>query len=90
MLSLIRGWIEHRKEIREHWKRDARQLIDVDERGAYYAAQRLAARSRAQGDWRGFSHWAKVAAEVARISRLAEMDLNKVREIVDAELTLRR
>lgn len=89
MPSIIKRWIEHRRQIRERWQRDARRLIEDDENGAYYAAQRLAARSRAQRDWSGFSHWAKVAAEIARISAVAEMDLNKVKEIVDEELSPR-
>jgi hypothetical protein len=56
-----------------------------DEPQAYYAAQRLAARSRARGDVAAFTHWAKVAAEVARVSPIAEMDLKTVQKIAEEE-----
>jgi hypothetical protein len=46
---------------------------------AYYEAQRRAARARASHDGVDFLHWAKVAAEVARISPTV------VRGIVDEE-----
>lgn len=68
VISLVRGWVDRHRAIRRRWQRDARSLIAQDERGAYYAAQRLAARSRALGERREFIHWAKVAAEVARLS----------------------
>ena len=48
-------------------------------------AQRLAARSRAT-EYGRFLHWAKVAAEVARIETSAEMDIDVVKSIVDREL----
>jgi len=67
-------------------RRDAQTLIECDECNAYYAAQRLAARSRALGDGQAFVHWAKVAAEVARRSSLAGMDYAVVKAIVDDEL----
>jgi hypothetical protein len=53
---------------------------------AYYDAQRLAARSRAMGDKNGFWHWSKVAAEVARLSDKARMDMATVMAIADKEL----
>ncbi|MER9176600.1 hypothetical protein NKH72_23820 [Mesorhizobium sp. M0955] len=43
-------------------------FILLDKRTAYYEAQRRAARSRVHGDTREFAHWAKVAAEIARIA----------------------
>jgi hypothetical protein len=49
---------------------DARVLIQESERNAYYAAQRLAARSRAEGNLAEFWHWARVASEVAHVSPL--------------------
>lgn len=90
MLSRFRRWVDDRHEIRRRWQRDARVLLIQDERGAYYAAQRLAARSRATGDGGAFLHWTKVAAEVARLSPNAEMDLATVQAIVDAELNAAR
>ena len=90
MFSVIFGWVERRREIRRRWQSDARRLIHEDERGAYYAAQRLAARSRAQRDRAGFWHWAKVASEVARISSIAEMDRAVVERIADEELRTHR
>lgn len=38
-----------------------------------------------KGDRAGFYHWAKVAAEVARIAPSAEMDINVVRAVVAEE-----
>lgn len=64
---------------------DARVLIRQDERKAYYTAQRLAARSRADGNRAEFWHWARVASEVARVSPVAEMDLEIVKAIADEE-----
>ncbi|MEO3434472.1 hypothetical protein [Inquilinus sp. CAU 1745] len=89
VISHVRGWIDRRRAIRRRWQRDARSLIAQDERGAYCAAQRLAARSRALGEQREFMHWAKVAAEVARLSPCAEMDIATVRSIADDEMAQR-
>lgn len=86
MIASLTAWIERRRAIRRRWKTDARKLVLKDERHAYYAAQRLAARSRARGDRREFVHWAKVAAEVARLSPIAEMDLATVQAIADEEM----
>lgn len=85
MFSAFARWLQHRRDIRRRWQRDARQLIDEDEPGAYYAAQRLVARSRIQGDRARFWHWAKVASEVARLSTVAEMDRAVLQRIVDDE-----
>lgn len=90
MFSLFRRWYGRRQELRRLWQADALALIQSDERNAYYAAQRLAARSRAMGDWQGFYHWAKVAAEVARRSNVAEMDLAVVEAVAAEELSGRR
>lgn len=86
MLGILKSWLERRRAIRLRWQADARRLVREDEQGAYYEAQRLAARARAEGRGSEFAHWAKVAAEVARISPRAEMDLATVQAIVDAEL----
>jgi hypothetical protein len=51
---------------------------------AYYDAQRIAARARFSGDGRAFFHWARVAAEIARVSN-NPMDVEVVRRIVDEE-----
>ena len=85
MISTFRNWVKKRRALRELWKADARSLVQRDERNAYYIAQRLAARSRASGDPDGFFHWSKVAAEVARRSRIAEMDFATVDAIVREE-----
>ena len=71
--------------IRHRWQADARALVAADEAGAYYDAQRQAARARVSGDKAEFYHWAKVAAEVARIAPLAEMDIDVVRAVVAEE-----
>jgi hypothetical protein len=85
MIASLTAWIERRRAIRRRWKADAQKLILMDERHSYYAAQRLAARSRAKGDRREFLHWAKVASEVARLSPVAEIDLATVQAIADEE-----
>ena len=85
MLSKIRRWVEHRRTIRRRWQADARALVAADEVNAYYEAQRRAARARVRSDRAEFYHWAKVAAEVARIAPLAEMDIDIVRAVVRDE-----
>lgn len=86
MLGALRRWMETRRQIRRRWQVDARRLVLRDEADAYYEAQRLAARTRASGQAREFIHWTKVAAEVARISLHAHMDLAVVQAIVDDEM----
>jgi len=73
--------------LRRLWREDAQALIEQDEPNAYYTAQRLAARCRARGDKDSFFHWAKVAAEVARLSPLTEMNYAVVEAIVAEELS---
>jgi hypothetical protein len=90
MLTGLRRWIERPRQNRRRWQADARYLIARDEVRAYYEAQRQAARARAVGDGGNFFHWSKVAAEIARISPQAEMDIAVVQAIVDAELAVRR
>ena len=85
MLDMLRRWIERRR-IRRRWQADARRLVQMDERCGYYAAHWLAARARANGVTGEFVHWTKVAADVARISSRAEMDLATVQAIADEEL----
>jgi regulator of protease activity HflC (stomatin/prohibitin superfamily) len=82
----LRLWLELRRAIRRRWQADARALVQIDETEAYYAAQRLAARARADGLTGDFLHWTKVAAEVARVSSRANMNLASVQAIVDKEL----
>jgi len=84
VLSAVSAWIERRQQIRRLFQDDARQLIERDPITAYYDAQRAAARARFAGDGQGFLHWAKVAAEVARISN-APMNYEIVESIVDEE-----
>ncbi len=52
---------------------------------AYDEAQRRATRARIRGEKAEFYHWAKVAAEIARISLQAEMDIEMVTAIVAEE-----
>lgn len=80
-------WWERRRAKRALVLSDARTLIERDECNAYYDAQRLAARSRFRGDGKAFLHWASVAAEVARLSPIAEMDMRTLQAIVDEETT---
>ena len=84
VLSAVTAWIERRRQLRRLFQDNARQLIERDPVTAYYDAQRAAARARFAGDGRAFLHWAKVAAEVARISN-APMDYEIVKSIVDEE-----
>lgn len=85
VLSAVLEWIERRRQLRRLFQHDARQLIERDPVTAYYDAQRAAARARFAGDGQAFLHWAKVAAEVARISN-APMDYEIVKKIVDEEM----
>lgn len=85
MFAAIARWIDRRRAIRRRWQADARALIEIDEVNAYYDAQRRAARARRRGDRAEFYHWAKVAAEIARIAPLAEMDIDVLRAVVDEE-----
>lgn len=84
---MVKKWVESRKRLAALRLSDARELLSVNPRTAYYDAQRLAARSRFRGDRRGFLHWASVAAEIARISH-NPMDLGVVQAIVDEEQRL--
>lgn len=90
MLSWLIAWLERRRDIRRRWQGDARRLAATDPVGAYYEAQRRAARSRAQGNAGEYWHWAKVASEVARIDPRAEMDFEVVKAIADQESAGRR
>ena len=85
MFAAIHRWVRHRRAIRRRWQADARHLAAADEVNAYYEAQRRAARARHRGDQNEFYHWAKVAAEVARLSPQAEMNIDVVRRIADEE-----
>ena len=90
MFRILAGWIENRRQIRRRWQQDARALIEQHVREAYYEAQRLASRSRAQADRSGFWHWAKVASEVARLSPVVQMDMKVVQAIADDEMRKHR
>jgi len=85
MISWIRKFVEQRQTARRRWEADARKLVSADPVDAYYHAQRLAARCRCAGETDEFGHWSKVAAEVARIEPLAEMNYAKVKAINDRE-----
>jgi len=90
MFRAFANWIEKRRQIRRRWQQDARMMIGRHGSDAYYEAQRQAARSRAMQDKSGFWHWAKVASEVARLSPVAEMDMQIVQAIVDEEMRKQR
>lgn len=85
MLAAIARWVEQRQAIRLRWQADARRLVAAEEANAYYEAQRRATWARVRGNRSELYHWAKVAAEVARISPQAEMDIDVVRRIVAEE-----
>ncbi|NMG41890.1 hypothetical protein GRZ55_21905 [Chelativorans sp. ZYF759] len=85
MLVVIRRWLEHRRAIRLRWQDDTRRLVAAEEANAYNEAQRRAARSCVRGQIREFHHWAKVSAEIARISPVVEMDIDVVTAIVAEE-----
>lgn len=85
MFAALRRWAEQRRAIRRLWQADARALVIADEVNAYYEAQRRAARARVRGDRAEFFRWAKVAAEVARLTPRAEMDVDVVRAIAGGE-----
>lgn len=84
MWEEISGWLERRKAAKARVRADARGLLGRSPATAYYDAQRLAARARFAGDGKGFVHWARVAAEVARIGT-GPMDIEVVRAIVAEE-----
>ena len=85
IFAMLQQWLKRRRQTRQRWQADARVLVEQDEVGAYYEAQRRAARARTLDQAGEFLHWAKVAAEVARISPHAEMDLATAQAIVDSE-----
>lgn len=68
MIAALRLWVEQRRAIRRRSQADARALVTADEVNAYYEAQRRATQARVRGDRAEFFHWAKVAAEVARLT----------------------
>jgi hypothetical protein len=80
------AWLDDCRARRLRIRADAASLIAQDEITAYYEAQRLAARSRAEHNRDAFMHWCKVAAEVARQSPIAEMDQTRVAAVVAREL----
>ncbi len=84
MWGAISRWVERGRQAVLHCRQDARRLLAENPHTAYYDAQRLAARARFAGDRRGFMHWARVAAEIARISN-NPMDIKVVQAIVDEE-----
>jgi len=84
MWEYVSDWLERRKVAKARVRDDARGLLAKNPVTAYYDAQRLAARARFAGDGKGFVHWARVAAEVARIGT-GPMDIEVVRAIVDEE-----
>ena len=83
MLHVFSAWLERRKAIRARWSHDARLLVKGNEHDAYYEAHRRAAHCRAAGQHGEAWHWTKVAAEVARISPHAEMEMAVVQAIHD-------
>lgn len=86
MITALKGWIAARRNIRRRWQSDARMLAVDQPRTSYYEAHRRAAAARSAGNAADFWHWNKVAAEVARICPIADMDLETVKRIVDQEL----
>lgn len=68
MLAVIRRWGRAKTDDPAALQADARILVAADEVNAYYEAQCRAAQARVRGDGQEFFHWAKVAAEVARLA----------------------
>jgi len=85
MFRKIARWIAYRRDLRGRWQEDARRLLLAEETNAYYEAQRRATRSRVRRNRAEFYHWAKVAAEVARLSPEVEMNIDVVRRVVFEE-----
>jgi hypothetical protein len=85
MLGRLRHWIDHRRALRKCWQYDAKRLLAAEETNAYYEAQRRATRARVRSDRTEFYHWAKVAAEIARLSPQVEMNITVLKRIVDDE-----
>jgi hypothetical protein len=83
MFAALRQWVEQRRAMRRRWQADTRALVSLTRLTPYYEAQRRAARVR--GDRAEFFHLAKVAAEVARLTPRAEMDVDVVRAIAGGE-----
>jgi hypothetical protein len=84
MFAAMMRWVQRRRILTRLCREDARRLLTSNPTSAYYDAQRLAARARFTGDPDGFSHWARVAAEISRISD-NPMDFDVLRAIVDEE-----
>jgi len=85
MINQLKAWLKERHAARMSIQADARRLIAYDERQAYYSAQRLIARARSQGNAQEMLRWARVAAEIARTSKVAEMDFEVVNAIAEEE-----
>lgn len=85
MLEAIKNWMRQHHDLRRRWREDALSLLNAEGNIAYYEAQRRATRSRLAGDRGEFFHWAKVAAEVARLSPEVEMDMAFLRSVVAEE-----
>lgn len=85
MFGIFRRWVEARRLLRRRWQEGARRLLAAEEAGAYYEAQRRATRARVRGDRGEFYHWAKVAAETARLSPQVQMDIGVLRKLVADE-----
>ena len=89
-MRFLTRWLAHRRAIRRRWQADARILASSDPAGSYYEAQRRAFHSRSAGDLDEFWHWSKVATEIARIERRAEMDFAVLKALSDQEKAGRR
>ena len=84
MFGAISQWIRRRRAFARLCREDAQRLLTMNPSTAYYDAQRIAARARFSGDGRAFFHWARVAAEIAKVSN-NPMDIEVVQRIVDEE-----
>jgi hypothetical protein len=84
MLGSLARWLEQRRSLTRRCREDARELLRQNPATAYYDAQRMVARARFRGDAAAFTHWARVAAEIAKISD-NPMDSKVIASIVDEE-----
>jgi hypothetical protein len=84
MLNIVTRWLEKRRQRRRVIAADTQRLLSVSDPTAYYDAHRFATRARMAGDVGGFTHWVRVAAEIARTSD-APMEIAVMRATVEDE-----
>jgi hypothetical protein len=84
IFELISRWIAGRRLKKRLVEEDARRLLELNPRTAFYDAQRFVTRARLSGNSKVFVHWVRVAAEIAKISD-NPLDVNAMKVVVDEE-----